>query len=255
MLKELLPKIPYGVVFRGEYLNSTKHNVLCYSRVPLNHIIIYDATSVGEESEFANPARRLEMATALGLETVPILFDGTVEDPNHLRLLLDKESVLGGQKIEGVVIKPRNYDLRDRDKKVLMGKFVSEHFRETHSATWKLEHGKKSGADIIAILGDKYQTQARWQKALIHLKEVGNIENSPRDICPLMAEVPIDVQKDCEADIRDALWAWAWPQLRRKVTDGLPEWYKDLIMKESFNEATATTEPVAPLPVPLVSAT
>jgi hypothetical protein len=37
--------------------------------------------------------------------------------------------------------------------------------------------------------------------------------------------------------IKDSLWKWAWPQLRRAVTRGLPEWYKAELMKKQFEEA------------------
>ena len=138
-----------------------------------------------------------------------------------------------------MVIKPKNYDLFGKDKKCLMGKFVSEAFKEVHQKSWDAEHKTPSGGDIIQILSAKYGTCARWQKALIHLKERGQIQSDPRDIGLLMKEVPEDVLKECEADIKEELFKWAWPQLRRRLNYGLPEWYKEELLKKQFENSPA----------------
>ncbi len=227
-----------GFTYRGEYLNTPKHNALAYNRVPAKHIIIFDVNT-GLESY--SPADSKACAAAfLGLECVPVLHSGIVPDVQFFRSLLDRESVLGGQKIEGVVIKPMNYDLFGTDKKVLLGKFVSEAFREVHSRTWDSEHKTKGPQEIIHQLSHKYGTNARWGKAVIHLKERGLIENSPRDIQHLMKEVPEDIHKECAAEIAKELFDWAWPQLRRSMNKGLPEWYREELLKRAFEPETTT---------------
>lgn len=236
-VQALKPKLTPGLTYRGEYLRSPKHNALAYDRIPAQHIILFDVNP-GLEQYLTSDEKR-EIAAALGLECVAELFRGIVEDVNQFRALLDTQSVLGGQKIEGVVIKPIGYDQFGRDKKCLMGKFVSEAFREVHAASWEAEHKTKSSADIIEILAAKYGTVARWNKALIHLKESGKIENAPRDIGQLMKEVPEDVEKECLQEIADDLMKWAWPQLRRRLTRGLPPWYKEELMKRQFEDPKA----------------
>jgi len=231
-VNELAPLLRPGFTYRGEYLAKPKHNCLAYDRVPNKHVIIFDI-STGLE-QYASPIAKRSFANELGLEVVPTLFEGEITDVNHFRTFLDRESVLGGQKIEGVVIKPALYDLFGRDKKVLLGKFVSEAFREIHANDWKKDHAPKSTADIIGILAAKYSTPARWNKAVIHLLEAGVLENSPKDIGHLIKEVPEDVLKECAADIAQELMDWAWPQLRRKLTHGLPEWYKEELLKKQF---------------------
>jgi hypothetical protein len=245
-VEELAPLLRPGVVFRGEYLKSPKHNALCYSRIPAKHIILFDITT-GLET-YMTPEEKQAIASYLGLECVPELFRGIVEDANHFRTLLDRESCLGGQKIEGVVIKPLNYDQFGKDKKCLMGKFVSEAFREVHWAAWDAEHKTKSSNDIIEILAAKFGTNARWNKALIHLKEAGSIENTPRDIGLLMKEVPEDIFKECATMIADDLMDWAWPQLRRRVTRGVPEWYKEELQKRQFETPEKINETLGLVP-------
>lgn len=241
VVQSVSDKMTPGLVYRGEYLRAPKHNVMAYEHTPANHIIIFDIER-GEQC-FCPAAEKVAEAALLDLECVPVLFEGVLTDVTLLRQLLETESILGGQKIEGVVIKPANYDLFGRDKKVLMGKFVSEAFKEIHASDWKREHGTPSNAEIIQVLAAQYGTPSRWAKAVIHLREWGLIEDSPKDIGLLMAEVPIDVQKECEAELRDKLWAWAWPQLRRSLTKGLPQWYKDELVKLQFKDEAATEVP------------
>lgn len=217
-----------GWTYRAEYLMKPKHNTLCYDRNPKDHLIIFDINT-GLETYLTYQEKKAE-AERIGLEIVPILYDGTITDANKFRELLELESCLGGQKIEGVVIK--NYNRFGPDKKVLMGKFVSEHFKEVHKREWKATNPAQG--DIIIGLVNEYKTPARWQKALQHLNEAGSLTGTPQDIGFLMKEVPLDVAKECEADIKDKLWEWAWPKIRRGIVGGLPEWYKEELLKKQF---------------------
>jgi hypothetical protein len=239
-VNELAPLLRRGYSYRGEYLRSPKHNALCYDRVPAKHIVLFDVNTGLEQ--YMSPEKKREAASELGLECVPELFRGMVASLDQFRQLLDTPYFLGGQKVEGVVVKPLAYDQFGKDKKCLMGKFVSEAFREVHAASWDKEHKTKSSGDVIDELASKYGTCARWHKALIHLKESGAVESSPRDIGALMKEVPEDVLKECSDELRDHLFDWAWPQLRRRLTRGLPEWYKEELLKSQFSNAPTPPE-------------
>jgi hypothetical protein len=89
--------------YRGEFLSKPKHNTLVYSRVPVNSIILYDINTGLEE--YMTPAQKADEAARLGLECVPVMFEGIVTDFEMFKSFLDRESVLGGCKVEGVVIK------------------------------------------------------------------------------------------------------------------------------------------------------
>lgn len=242
-VKALAPKLTPGWTYRGEYLRSPKHNALIYKRIPLSHIIIFDIETA--ECEFLSYAEKAAEAARLGLEVVPLLKEGIVGSLEEFRALLDTESILGGQKIEGVVVKPVGYGLFGVDKKVLMGKFVSEAFKEVHSKAWKQDN--PTSGDLIANLAMEYTTQARWQKGLQHLQESGIIKGAPQDIGALMKEIPEDIKRECETEIKEKLFAFAWPHIARRVTHGLPQWYKELLLKKQFekeptNEETALAE-------------
>jgi hypothetical protein len=129
-----------------------------------------------------------------------------------------------------VVVK--NYHLFTVEKKVAMGKFVSEKYKEVQGGEWRKDNPTKQ--DIIDRLIGQYRTHARWQKAVQHLRESGILEGSPRDIGNLIKEVPQDVLKECEDEIKNALFAHFWPNIRRGVTAGLPEWYKEQLLEEAF---------------------
>lgn len=229
-VKSIADKLKLGYTYRGEYLRSPKHNTLAYDRIPNNHLIIFDIND-GLESYLPYEQKVIE-ANRLGLETVPLLKTGTVTH-EELREILETRSILGGQKIEGVVIKPTNYDLFGIDKRVLMGKFVSELFKEAHSLAWK-ETSPKSG-DILDRLIDTYAVQGRWQKAVQHLADAGELEDSPKDIGKILKEIPVDIKKEEEEAIKEKLFEWAWPHISRGCTKGFPQWYKEYLLKKQFD--------------------
>jgi hypothetical protein len=240
-VKRLKNDLHPGWTYRAEYLRSPKHNALIYKRVPAQHLIIFDI-EMGE-CEFLSYHEKFMEAQRLCLETVPLLKEGIVQDIEEFRHFLNLQSVLGGQNIEGVVVKPVGYNLFGKDKKVLMGKFVSEAFKETHSKMWRAEN--PTVGDIVGMLGASYCSQARWQKAIQHLAEQGLITDAPQDIGLLMKEVPIDVKRECEEEIKEKLFAFAWPHIARCGTHGLPEWYKELLLKKQLereDEYAETTD-------------
>lgn len=229
VIREISLDLNPNWTYRGEYLAKPKHNTLVYSRIPTKHIILYDINT-GLEEYMPYEAKKRE-AERLGLEIVPILFEGMVTDFEMFKSFMERESVLGGCKIEGVVIK--NYNLFTAEKKVAMGKYVSEAFKEVHEADWKERNPNK--AEIEMVLIETYRTTARWQKAVQHLKESGVLEGTPKDIAALMREVPADILKECEEEIKEKLFKHFWEKIKRGVTRGLPEWYKEELTKSAFS--------------------
>lgn len=217
-----------GWTYRAEYLKKPKHNSLAYDRVPEKHLIVFDINSGHEE--YLSYAQKADECARLGLEIVPLVFEGIIENVEHFRSMIDRVSALGGQKVEGVVVK--NYKRFGPDKKVLLGKFVSEAFKEVHAAEWKASNPTRT--DIVERLIDTLRTPARWGKAVQHLRERGQIEDSPRDIGLLIKEAQADIEKECMELIAEKLAEWALPQIRRGVVRGLPEWYKDQLVARQF---------------------
>ena len=232
---EVVQSLPLreGWTYRAEYLAKPKHNTLAYERVPRNHLMIFDINPAHEE--YLSPEMKREEADRIGLECVPCLYSGQLVDQQSFRDMLDTTSVLGGQKIEGVVIK--NYYRFGPDKKVLMGKFVSEAFKEIHGAAWKASN--PTSMDIIQELIMRYKTPARWHKSVQHLREAGALEQSPRDIGHLIAEAKADIERECSAEIAEALLKYALPKILRGCVAGLPEWYKEQLIATQFEQGAA----------------
>lgn len=223
-----------GWTYRCEYLAKPKHNTLAYDRTPNKNLIVFDINT--DQEGYLGYSDKLQESQRIGLECVQLLFTGRLSKIDEFRTFLDKISVLGAQKIEGVVVKPAHYNLFGIDKKCLMGKFVSEAFKEIHSAEWKKENPSQN--DIIDQIALDYRSPARWQKAVQHLTEAGQIEGSPRDIGMLIKEVPNDIEKECAEEIKERLYSWAWSHIRRRVVAGMPEWYKEELLKKQFEQPT-----------------
>jgi hypothetical protein len=218
-----------GWTYRAEYLQKPKHNVLAYSRIPEKHLILFDI-AIGEEQYIQSWEEKADEAKRLGLEIVPKIHYGMVDSMEVFKSLLNRISILGGQKIEGVVIK--NYNRFGPDKKILMGKYVSEEFKEIHQGEWRKNNPTRG--DVIQELILNYKTPARYNKAIQHLREAGLLENDPKDIGKLIKEVQADIKKECKEEIMEKLYKYAWPQIERAVVGGLPQYYKDLLVKQQF---------------------
>ena len=215
-----------GWTYRGEYLQKSKHNTLAYSRVPRNNIILFDICD-GLES-YLPYSRVKNVANYIGLEVVPLFAKGVFTEADILELKdewLSRESILGGTKVEGVVIK--NYNVFTAEKKVAMAKIVRSEFKEQNSSNWKDEH--PTSQDIIQRLIETYRNEARWRKAVQHLRDAGELQGEMKDIPLLMKEVSADVLKECKDEIVERLFAYAWPKIMKGITRGLPEWYKSQI--------------------------
>lgn len=222
-----------GWTYRGEAMMGPKHNALAYERQPRGGVILFDVDTA-QESRVEDPAELDRIADSLGLECVPVLYQGLVSAPGQLRELLDRPSCLGG-KMEGVVVK--NYARWGTDGKMLMGKVVADGFKELNAGNWKKENPGRQ--DIIASLIGMYRTEARWQKAAQHLRERGELLEDPKDIGRLIREVGEDVHTECAEEIKEALFKAFWKDIQRGITGGLPEWYKGTLAEQQFAEAEA----------------
>lgn len=221
-----------GWTYRAEYLQKPKHNTLTYNRIPVKHLIIFDINT--SQETYLSYDEKITEAARIGLETVPFIFHGKINNADELLNFLEQESILGGTKIEGLVFK--NYHRFGQDKKALMGKYVTEAFKETNDREFR-KANPQSG-DILEVLRETYKSEARWQKAVQHLRERGEITDTPKDIASLLREVHEDIKKECSDEIKAKLYSWAIGHVLRSSVGGLPEWYKDQLLKKQFEGAT-----------------
>ena len=209
----------------AEYLQKPKQNTLCYERIPNHNIIIFD---IRQFNKFYDYDRKKAFAQMLGLETVPLLWkgDGSELTMELIESLLKNDSILGKEKVEGVVMK--NY-FQFRIEPWCAGdpmfaKYVRPEFTERNKENWKVQ---KNFLDAEII-----NAEAKWNKARIHLKERGELENQPRDIAKLVKEVHTDIETEDKERIKDLLWERYGRELKSKICRGLADWYKKKLMEE-----------------------
>ena len=217
-----------GWTYRGEYLVKPKHNTLCYDRVPIDNIILFDINT-GEETYMSYREKKYE-ANRLGYEVVPNLEYCMVKEPSFLLSFLDRKSILGGVSIEGVVVK--NYNKYTSDGKAMFAKYVSEKFKEKHRNSWGISNPKSN--DIVEIISTALRTDARWRKAIYRLRDDRQLENDPKDIGKLLKAVQDDIEEECSEEIKENLYKWAIKNILRKTVYGFPEFYKKYLLESSF---------------------
>lgn len=241
-LLTVVDKMKPNFIYRGEVLNSPKHNVLEYERTPKHGIVLYDIEMVDMPSGFLGDSWLESEANNLGLEVVPSLGEllgGVYDADDDMTLLgstltLEKinevientPSLLGG-KMEGLVIK--NYNRFKLDGKVQMAKVVRAEFLEKHRGEWKAR------PTVLESLAASLNTEARWQKAVQYLRDNGELTGEDKDIGPLMRRVKKDILEEEMEYITDALIKDALSKLTRKLGRGLPEWYKEQLAEGAFD--------------------
>jgi hypothetical protein len=211
--------------FYCEYLKNPRHNTLSYGRTPRNHLVLFDARFGPNWLPYAGLQA---MAHPLEIDVIPLLYAGDDVTLDMLKGFLQRESYLGGQTIEGVVVK--NYDQLiaiGGNTFPLFCKHVSDAFKERNATNWQAQTKKSK----LQMLMESYRTIARWQKAVQHLKERGELKGEPSDIGPLMREIARDLLEEEKETIKEELFDIFWKDIVRATQHGAPEWYKALLLE------------------------
>ena len=216
--------------YRCEFMPRPRTNALTYERAALNALALYDINHI--EEGYLPQAKVREEAYRLGIDYSPVYYegDGSLVTQDMLNDWLASKPMLGGPMIEGIVIK--NYTRYGEDKKVLMAKWVSEKFKEVHKDRWGQD--KVTKTTTLQNLEGMFKTEARWLKAVQHLRERGVLTESPKDIGPLIAEVRDDTFKEETERIKVVLFNAFKKDIGSRLTRGLPEWYKGQLAERQF---------------------
>lgn len=220
------------IYFYGEFLDGPSHNMLKYDRVPKNHIVLF-GMSFGDRVESDRGALQAH-ADKLGLEVVPLLFQGVIENPTQVEEFMKTISYLGGATIEGVVVKNYNQLIFVGNSPwPSFGKYVREDFKEQLKDGWSKEHtsGGKLNTYILS-----FRTEPRWHKAIQHLSEKNEIEFEARDIGKLMKEIGDDIEVEEKENIKNFLYKLYIQDVRRASIRGFPSWYKEWLLKRVFDD-------------------
>jgi hypothetical protein len=221
-----------GWIYFCEFLARPKHNVLTYSRAPKGFLVLYDAFS-GPNSPVPNkwlsPGGKIELANILGLEPVQILYTGSISEFEFPQLRQDSMtamSSLGDCMVEGIVIK--NYGKPHGERGAAWpqtAKIVSDRFKEKMKC--KPVNPKAGPGEFVQSLVNSLRTEARWLKAVQHLREAGKLQGANVDIGPLCKEVQEDVLVEEGEWIANKLMEEFAKEISKGVVHGLAQWYQD----------------------------
>lgn len=230
-IKRIDPLIEEGYVFWGEYLKKRKHNTIEYDTYPRHHIALFGMNVINVANYSYNMATLQYWAETFGFDTVPLLERGILDtlDSDFVEDLLNRDSYLGGSKVEGFVVKNwgKAVEMYNQIWWPMSGKYVSERFKEKNQKVWNSRKPKGSWEAYKA----GYCTEARWQKAIQHLRDNGELLGEPRDIGALIKEVQRDIAAEDQDEIKEQLWTIFKKDLFKRATQGLPEWYKEQLLK------------------------
>jgi hypothetical protein len=232
-VKTIAGLLPDNYIFYGEYLQKPKHNTLAYDKIPKNHIVLFGVYS-SQDNVFHSYDSIREWADALHVDAIPVLKVGISNPEEVLELVRDKRSYLGGQNIEGVVVKAYKpwLFLNQIPLSVMSGKYVTEAFKEVHHKNWKAENTGKGRLEVAAA---QYNSEARFNKAIQHLRDDGSLTGTPSDIGPLLKEIKRDVIEEEKEAIKAELWSIFGDDFLRQATNGFPQWYKEKLVKGEVN--------------------
>ena len=224
-------KLLEGLIFYFEYLQRPKHNTLKYNRVPKNNLMLFGVRTIHDS--FVEDWEKY--GELLDVETMPVIYKGKINKADEISDFVNRESILGGCDIEGVVVKNyfRPFLLGGQPIPIMAGKYVSEKFKEVHQKNWKVENTSRGRFEVFK---DNYRTESRWEKAVQHLRDNGELEFQPRDIGKLIKEIKDDIAAEDIDVIKSFLWSEFGPEILRYATTGFPEWYKEYLIKRSMEE-------------------
>ena len=228
--EKIKSQFPPETYFYTEFLNKPKHNVLQYKRIPKNHLILFAAYFAG--TGYVDYKKLKDLSDIIDTEVVPLLFEGEIKNIDELNHLLALESGLGGETVEGIVVKNYGQTVFIADQVFpSLGKFVREQFKERHKAEWGQNEGKGKWQTFL----ESFRTDARFGKAVQHLTEKGELTFSPADIGKLLVELKRDLVDEEKETIKNELYAFFIDEILRKATAGFPEWYKEQLLKKAFD--------------------
>ena len=229
-----------GFIFYGEYLRANKHNVLVYDRAPRDHIALFGV--LGHQGVFEPYNGINAFADIMGLDVVPLLYKGhyPLQKDGENSLIADlmkKESFLGKSKIEGIVIKNYAKDLLIGNQviPILMGKYVSEEFKEVHNKNWKSENTGKGKWEVYK---SQFCNTARWHKAIHFLRDAQQLEYDPRDIGKLLRRINEDIEEEEKENIKEWLWNNYGKEVLREAGKGFPMFYKNYLLQKGLESKT-----------------
>ncbi len=219
-------------IYHGESICRIKHNVIAYSRTPINYFIIYDIYDI-TTNKYVSLETKKEETKRIGLEMVAILYYNSDPETNPYTVctkLIEQieteelQSCLGGT-LEGIVLKHHEFNQNNKVSATKL-KYVTNKFKERHVI--KQPKVELSADDFLNSLGNSFCTEGRFHKAYQHLVESGKItENNVKrnDLDKIIGELNTDFDKEYQEELMLLLWTEFSPQIKKLARNNVGTWF------------------------------
>lgn len=241
----------HKVTVFGEYMPSSKPKKIPYNRAPKNYLAVFDIMVSNEEKyAFLHPidTKFDAICETLQVDQVPTLHFGNgcgMQDFIKVNeTFFDKESYLGGHKIEGTVSKSYDNFLDKNGVKMVdksyggeklalpMIKFVQPYLQE-HAYVEKMDTSTIEG--IAQFIGDRCITEGRVYKALTKLEFDAQTTYDRSNTKEIIKEVMNDVLVEEDASIRKMLYKEfksSFGKNAKKIVDTYFKLLEDRLMED-----------------------
>jgi phage tail tape-measure protein len=118
---------------------------------------------------------------------------------------------------------------------MIVGKHVSDKFKEKHDKDWKMVN---TGKGKFEVLKENYRTEARWMKSIQKKKEAGMLIEDVTDIGFLIRAIQDDIREEEKENIKEELWKIFSGEILRKSIAGFPEFYKEYLNDSIIGDLT-----------------
>ncbi|AVK77275.1 hypothetical protein pmac_cds_587 [Pandoravirus macleodensis] len=243
-IARLADRLNAAYTYHGEAVCKRRHNVVAYAATPLKFWICY---GVYDGERHLDRAEMEAECARLGLECVAVLYaneNPADRDPTPKVLEIvaqieagEVESCLGGNVIEGVVVKhSAAWHARSKAYKQVQFKHVTSAFKERHGERRPPLAGydAESLMAYLVRLGSGFALPAVYQKAVQHIRE-DPTGKTAISVASVKREVERDIRKENGQDIAEAIVEAFMPIVMHHATAGVPHWMseqEDLLPKD-----------------------
>lgn len=220
-----------------EFLSKEKHNVLAYNRVPKNNLYLFGCIS---NNKHLKTEELIELANELQIEPPYIMAHQIkVNGPEDINKYLETESILGGNRVEGTVIRnlyksypPLLVSTMAFADYPLVGKLVRNDFKERLNKEWGTKKKKELPINKVTT---EFLTEARFNKSVQHLTDENKINYEMKDLKELIPEFYKDLLDEEKDEIIKLAMEDFWRHLKKKCDVFVVNSWKDHLIKKQFN--------------------
>lgn len=229
--------------YYGESVTKYKHNIINYKRLPPYFYIIYDIYD-NQNKKLLSPEEKKTESERLGLEVVKTFYqnnDPEISPKQKCIEIMEKiknnssdyfsclSSMDNKVKPEGIVLKHHNVVNDKGDIITIKLKHVDNEFKEFQKM--KRNKSEINSEEFVNVIGNMFQCEGRYHKAVQHLKEKELLKNNKSDIKLLINELDNDLEKEYKNLIKNYLYTEFINKIKISSRKNFNKWYQDNFCK------------------------